>query len=168
MQIAAVQDALASGAPETVAVSQDDKTRLDTGKLLLVDNQADPALGTVRLKAIFPNQARRLWPGMFVHIQLTTSVQHDGLTIPLDAVQQGPLGQFVFVVDADKRVEMRPVSVSETLKGVALVDKGLHANEIVVVRGQYRLSPGTSVKLMDPNNPGAVPNPSTAGSGMLP
>jgi membrane fusion protein, multidrug efflux system len=163
-----VQDALAKGPLETIAFSQDGKTQLDTGQLLLVDNQADPTSGTVRLKAIFPNQQRRLWPLTFVNVRLVTSVQHNGLTVPLDAIQQGPQGQFVFVVGQDHKVAMRPVSVRETLTGEALIDKGLSAGEAVVVRGQYRLSQGTLVALADPYNPSAVPNPSTATSGMLP
>jgi len=96
------------------------------------------------------------------------SVQHDGLTVPLAAVQQGPQGQYVFVVGRDRKVAMQPISVRQTLAGDALIDKGLSPGEAVVVRGQYRLSPGTLVSLADPSNPGAVPNPSTASSGMLP
>jgi multidrug efflux system membrane fusion protein len=163
-----VQDGLAKGPLETIAFSQDGKTQLDTGQLLLVDNQADPTSGTVRLKAIFPNQQRQLWPGTFVNVRLVISVQQNALTVPLDAIQQGPQGQFVFVVGQDHKVAIRPVSVRETLTGEALIDKGLSAGEDVVVRGQYRLSQGTLVALADPNNPSAVPNPSTASSGMLP
>ena len=163
-----MQDALAKGPLETIAFSQDGKTQLDTGQLLLVDNQADPTSGTVRLKALFPNPQRRLWPGTFVSVWLITSVQQNGLIVPLDAIQQGPQGQFVFVAGQDRKVAMRPVSVRETLNGEALIEKGLSAGETVVVRGQYRLSPGTLVSLADPNNPEAVPNPSTASSGMLP
>jgi len=163
-----VQDALAKGPLETIAFSQDGKTQLDTGQLLLVDNQADPTSGTVRLKAIFPNPHLRLWPGTFVNVRLVTSVQHNALTVPLDAIQQGQQGQFVFVVGEDHKVAVRPVSVRETLTGEALIDKGLSPGEDVVVRGQYRLSQGTLVSLADPNNPSAVPNPSTASSGMLP
>jgi membrane fusion protein, multidrug efflux system len=166
--IPTVEDALAKGPLKTIAFGQDDKTQLDTGQLLLVDNQADPNSGTVRLKAIFPNPHLKLWPGTFVNVRLVISVQHNGLTVPLDALQQGPQGQFVFVVGQDHKVGMRPVSVGDTLTGEALVDKGLAAGENVVVRGQYRLSPGTLVTLADPNNPSAVPNPSTASSGMLP
>jgi multidrug efflux system membrane fusion protein len=163
-----VQDAMAHGPLEAVAFSQDDKSKLDTGKLLVVNNQADPGSGTVQLKAQFPNQERRLWPGTFVNVRLVLSVERGGLTVPLDAIQQGPQGQMVFVVDPDHKVSMRPVSIRQSLNGVALIDKGLAAGETVVVRGQYRLSPGTVVTLSDPNNPGAVPNPSTASSGMLP
>ena len=167
-EIPEVQDALAKGPLETIAFSQDGKTQLDTGQLLLVDNQADPTSGTVRLKAIFPNPHLRLWPGTFVNVRLVTSVQHNALTVPLDAIQQGQQGQFVFVVGQDHKVAVRPVSVRETLTGEALIDKGLSPGEDVVVRGQYRLSQGTLVSLADPNNPSAVPNPSTASSGMLP
>ncbi len=88
--------------------------------------------------------------------------------MPLDAVQQGPQGQIVFVVGEDHKAALRPVSVRQTLNGEALIDKGLSAGETVVVRGQYRLSPGTPVTLANPNDPNAVPNPSTASSGMLP
>src|ERR1700722_1849385 len=163
-----VQKALATGTVKAIALSQDGKTELDTGQVSVVDNQADPTSGTVRLKAIFPNPHRRLWPGTFVDVQVVTAVQHDGLTVPLAAIHQGPQGQYVFVVGQDHKVTMQPVSVRESLAGEALIDKGVNAGESVVVRGQYRLSPGTLVALADPNDPGAVPNPSTASSGMLP
>ena len=163
-----VQDALRQGPLRANAFSQDDKTQLDTGTLLLVDNQADPGSGTVRLKATFPNEQRRLWPGTFVNVQLVTAIQHDGLTIPLDAVQQGPQGQYVFVVGAERKAAVRPISVRQSFRGEALVDKGLSVGEAVVVRGQYRLLPGSLVSLADPNDPNAVPNPSTASAGMLP
>ena len=163
-----VQDAVAKGPLQAIAYSQDDKTQLDTGSLLVVNNQADPSSGTVQLKAVFPNQQRQLWPGTFVSIRLVLSTQHDALTVPLDAVQQGPQGRIVFVVGQDHKVALRPVSMRQSLNGVALIETGLHAGETVVVRGQYRLSPGTLVSLANPNDPDAVPNPSTASSGMLP
>jgi multidrug efflux system membrane fusion protein len=163
-----VLDALRRGPLGANAFGQDDKTQLDTGTLLLVDNQADPGSGTVRLKATFPNEQRRLWPGTFVNVQLVTAIQHDGLTIPLDAVQQGPQGQYVFVIGADRKAAVRAVSVRQSFRGEALVDKGLSVGEAVVVRGQYRLLPGSLVSLADPNDPGAVPNPSTASAGMMP
>ena len=167
--IAEVQDAMAKGPLQAIAFSQDDRTQLDTGNLVVVNNQADPGSGTIQLKAEFPNPQRHLWPGEFVNVQLVVSTVHDGLTIPLDAIQQGPQGRrVVFVVGQDRKIEIRPVSIRQSLRGVALIDKGLTAGETVVVRGQYRLQPGTPVTLADPNNPDAVPNPSTASSGMLP
>jgi membrane fusion protein, multidrug efflux system len=163
-----VQNAVANGPLQAVAFSQDDKTQLDTGNLLVVNNQADPGSGTVQLKAVFPNQQRQLWPGTFVNVRLVLSTQHDALTVPLDAVQQGPQGQVVFVVGQDHKVALRPVSMRQSFNGVALIDKGLNAGDTVVIRGQYRLSPGTLVTLANPNDADAVPNPSTASSGMLP
>ena len=166
--ISAIQNAMAKGPLQAIAFSQDDKTQLDTGSLLVVNNQADASSGTVQLKAVFPNQQHQLWPGTFVNVQLIVSTEHDGLTVPLDAVQQGPQGQVVFVVGQDHKIAIRPVSMRQSFKGVALIEEGLNAGETVVVRGQYRLSPGTLVTLADPNDPNAVPNPSTASSGMLP
>jgi len=163
-----VQEALAKGSVKTIALSADGKTELDTGTLEAIDNQASTASGTIGLKAIFPNSDRRLWPGMFVNVRVVTQVQDNGLAVPLDAVQQGPQGQYVFVIGPDHKVAMQPVSVRETLTGEALIDKGLSAGETVVVRGQYRLTPGTVVSLADPTNPAAVPNPTTASAGLLP
>ena len=166
--ISEVQAAMANGSLQATARSQDDKNELDVGKLEVVDNRADPRSGTIQLKAIFPNQHLKLWPGTFVNVRLVTATEHNALTVPLDAIQQGPQGSFVFVVGQDNKATVQPVSVRQTFGGEALVEKGLSAGETVVLRGQYRLSPGTLVTLTDPNNPGAVPNPSTKSSGMLP
>ncbi len=163
-----VQDALAKGLVKVIALGQDGKTELDTGTLAAIDNQANVTSGTINLKAIFPNPHRRLWPGMFVNIRVIAGVQDNGLTVPLDAVQQGPQGQFVFVVDRGHKVSVQPVSVRETLNGEALIDKGLSAGQTVVVRGQYRLTPGAMVSLANPNDPAAVPNPTPASAGLLP
>jgi multidrug efflux system membrane fusion protein len=163
-----VQGALARGPVKVIALSADGKTELDTGTLAALDNQANTTSGTITLKAIFPNKDRKLWPGMFVNVRVVTQVQDNGLTVPLDAVQQGPQGQFVFVVDADHKVAIQPVSVLETLNGEALIDKGLSAGETVVVRGQYRLAPGAVVSLDNPNNPAAVANPTPASAGLSP
>jgi multidrug efflux system membrane fusion protein len=165
-----IQDAMAQaqGPLQAIAFSQDGKTELDRGALLVVNNQADPGSGTVQFKAQFPNEKRQLWPGAFVNVQLVLSTEKNGLTIPLDAVEQGPQGQIVYVVDSDRKIAIRPVSMRQSLAGQALIDNGLSAGETVVVRGQYRLSAGTLVTLADPNNPNAVPNPTAAGAGMLP
>jgi membrane fusion protein, multidrug efflux system len=163
-----VQEALAKGSVKAIALSADGKTELETGTLAAIDNQANTTSGTITLKAIFANPDRKLWPGMFVNVRVVTQIQDNGLTVPLDAVQQGPQGRYVFVVGPDHKVAMQPVSVRETLNGEALIDKGLSAGETVVVRGQYRLTPGTVVSLANPNDPAAVPNPTPASAGLLP
>jgi multidrug efflux system membrane fusion protein len=119
--IPAAQEALATGPVKVVALSTDGRTELETGALAAIDNQAKTTSGAISLEAIFPNKDRRLWPGMFVNIRVVTRVQHNGLTIPLDALQQGPRGQYVFVVDRGQKARMQPVSVRETLNGKALI-----------------------------------------------
>jgi membrane fusion protein, multidrug efflux system len=166
--IPAVQEALAKGPVKAIALSADGKTELASGVLAALDNQANTTSGTITLKATFPNEHRKLWPGMFVNIRVVTQVQENGLTVPLDAVLQGPQGQFVFVVGSDHKVATQPVSVRETLNGQALIDKGLSAGDTVVVRGQYRLTPGTVVSLANPDDPAAVANPTPASAGLLP
>ena len=163
-----VQNALRRGSVEAIALSADGRTELDKGTLAAIDNQANTNSGTIALKAIFPNSARRLWPGMFVNVRVVTETAENGLTVPLDAVQQGPQGQYVFVIGADKKVAMRPVTVRETLNGEALIDKGLAAGDTVVVRGQYRLTPGAEVSPVDPTDAGTVPNPTPGSAGLLP
>jgi membrane fusion protein, multidrug efflux system len=163
-----VQDALDKGPVKVIALSADGKIALDSGTLAAIDNQANATSGTITLKAIFPNSRRRLWPGMFVNVEVVTAVQKNGPTIPLDAVQQGPQGQYVFVVGPNRKVSPQPVSVRETLNGKALIGNGLQAGETVVVRGQYRLIPGAAVSLANPDNPAVVPNPTTASAGLLP
>jgi membrane fusion protein, multidrug efflux system len=163
--IAAVQAAMARGPVQATVYDQSGRKELDVGSLLSINNQASPTSGTVQLKATFPNEHRQLWPGTYVNVDLTTSVVPNALTIPTNALQQNDKGQFVYVVDADNRVSVRPVEVAQRLHAVALISKGLEAGETVVVQGQYRLTPGTHVVATAPSE---APNPSTASAGMLP
>ncbi|WP_245297707.1 efflux RND transporter periplasmic adaptor subunit [Methylobacterium radiotolerans] len=163
--IAAVQAALTRGPVAATAYDQSGARALDTGTLLLINNQADPRSGTVQLKAVFPNAQRQLWAGSFVNAAVTTSVEKGGLTIPTNALQVSDKGQFVYVVGADDTVSVRPVTVKQRTRGVALVADGLKEGETVVVQGQYRLKPGTRIT---PASPDQVPDTSTASAGMLP
>ena len=160
-----VQDALAKGDVKAVALDQTGTGTLDIGKLLLINNQADPATGTVQLKALFPNLGRRLWPGVFVNVALTTSVVKGALTVPTDAIQQGAHGDYVFVIGSDQKVAIASVTVAQRSQAVALVNSGLKPDETVVVQGQYRLVPGTTVVASPASR---VANASTATSGLLP
>jgi multidrug efflux system membrane fusion protein len=163
--IAQVQDALSAGKVETVAYDQAGTKMLDSGQLLLVNNQADPATGTVQLKALFPNPQRRLWPGTFVNVELTTSVAKAAFTVPADAVQQGPQGAFIYVVGDGSKADVRPVETGQQRRDVAVITKGLNPGETVVVQGQYRLTAGVAVV---PFKPADVPSSSTATAGLLP
>ncbi len=163
--IAAVQAALNRGPVAATAYDQSGDRKLDTGTLLLINNQADPRSGTVQLKAVFPNAQRQLWAGCFVNAVVTTSVEKGALTVPTNALQVSDTGQFVYVVGADDTVSVRPVTVKQRTRGVALVADGLKDGETVVVQGQYRLKPGTRIT---PASPDQVPDTSTASAGMLP
>ncbi|KIF65895.1 multidrug transporter [Streptomyces sp. AcH 505] len=163
-----VQQALATGAASVEAYDATDKTKLDQGQLLLVDNQVDAATGTVQLKATFPNAQRKLWPGAFVNIHLAIAVRHDALTVPLAAVQQGPDGAYVYVVKPDDTATVQPVTVGQTRDGAAMIDSGLAANQSVVVTGQYRLTEGAKVEIVTGDQQSRVQNASTASAGMLP
>jgi multidrug efflux system membrane fusion protein len=163
--IPAVQDALTAGPVVATVYDQAGTKRLDVGKLLLINNQADPATGTVQLKAEFPNQKRLLWPGAFVNVELTVRVVHNGMTVPTDALQQGANGPLVFVVGPDEKVAARTVQVAQRNRGVALISEGLKPDESVVTQGQYRLADGTTIT---PSPPEQVANESAASSGLLP
>jgi len=93
-----IQSQMATGPLAVFAYSQDNKVQLDAGKLDLIDNQIVQTTGTIRLRASFPNDQRRLWPGELVNAHLLLETRHDGLTIPASAIQQGPNGSFVWVI----------------------------------------------------------------------
>jgi len=116
------------------------------GRLAFVDNQVDTLTGMVRLKATFPNEDHRLWPGRFVNVALTISKQQDAVVVPTSAVQTGQRGTFVFVVRGDSTVDMRPVSVGANVHERTVLSEGVQAGEVVVTDGQLRLTPGVKVR----------------------
>jgi multidrug efflux system membrane fusion protein len=120
----------------------------------------------VQLKATFPNANRALWPGEFVNVRLIARLQHDAITVPLSALQQGQSGALVYVVQPDGTVQQRPVTVAQTLDGRALIDQGLKAGDTVVTAGQYRLSNGIKVTEVAAGDP-QVQNSSESSAGML-
>ena len=115
------------------------------GWLSFIDNTIDSTSGTIGVKATFENQDGVLWPGAFVTVAVTVTVEADALAVPLAAVQTGQDGRFVFVVKPDSTVEVRPVMVAREADDQAVIGSGLSENETVVVEGQLRLSPGTKV-----------------------
>ena len=119
----------------------------------------------MQLKAIFPNPQHRLWPGVFVNVQLTTSTVANGLTVPTDAVQQGAHGEFLYTVGADGKAAVQQVRVGQRERGTALVTSGLKSGETVVVQGQYQLTEGTPVRSAAADQ---VANDTPANAGLLP
>jgi membrane fusion protein, multidrug efflux system len=118
------------------------------GELTFVDNAVDQTTGMVQLKATFPNQDRRLWPGQFVDVVLTLTERPDSVTVPTAAVQDGQDGAYVFVVGPEDKAEMRPVEVAfVTPDGEAVIATGLSGGETVVTDGHLRVSPGGKVSV---------------------
>jgi multidrug efflux system membrane fusion protein len=153
-QIAAARD---KGVLAVTALDADGATELDQGTLALIDNQIDPATGSIKLKASFPNGKRTLWPGQFVNIRLRVGEVHDGLTVSSRVIQRGPKGFFAFVIKPDSTVEARPIETGPEDRGQVLVTKGLSAGEHVVTDGQLRLQPGTLVQATEEKTAAAEP-----------
>lgn len=116
-----------------------------TGPVTFMDNAVDPATGTIRLKATLENDGERLTPGQFVNVSLTIERLTGVVTVPAEAVQQGPKGTFIFVLAADDTATQRPVEASPIQDGIAVV-RGLQAGETVVTDGHIRLTPGAKAK----------------------
>jgi multidrug efflux system membrane fusion protein len=110
----------------------------------VIDNTVDPSTGTIRLKAVFDNRERLLWPGQFVNVLLRLDSSEE-TTVPSEAIQAGQQGQFVYVVKADKTAEFRPVAVGSTVGGKAVIEKGVAPGETVVTDGQLLLYPGARI-----------------------
>jgi membrane fusion protein, multidrug efflux system len=140
----------ASSGVSVLAFDQNDKEQLAEGHLLLIDNQIDQTTSTIRLKAEFPNEDERLWPGEFVRIRILITNHKDAVTVPPVAVQRGPDGFYVWVVKPDNTVEQRPIGAQMVSDDVAIATKGLTAGERVVVNGQSRLDVGSHVAIKTP------------------
>jgi len=135
------------------AWDRDLRTRLGAGTLAAIDNQVDPATGTVRLKALFANDDRALFPNQFVNARLLVDTLRGVVIVPNAAVQRSPQGAFVYVVKTDATVDLRIVEVQGTDGDEAAVVKGLTGGETVVTDGLEKLRPGSKVAL--PKAPGA-------------
>ncbi|GGC61243.1 transporter [Siccirubricoccus deserti] len=129
------------------------------GELLTLDNAVDPQTGTIKLKAIFPNDDGKLWPGAFVTVRLQVETVPDVTTIPLVAVQRGPEGAFAFVLKPDRTVEQRMLQLGPLTATEAVVRQGVAAGERVVTSGGLRLTPGTAVAVSEDGAPVAPPEP---------
>jgi membrane fusion protein, multidrug efflux system len=140
-----IRKSATAGPVEVQALSADDQSRLAAGTLSLIDNQIDPATGTIRLKGMFDNADEALWPGAFVNTRLVVGIDKDAVTVPARALQRGPDGQYLFVIKPDMTVEIRNVVVAQVEDGIAAISNGLSAGEQIVVDGQYRLDQGSKV-----------------------
>ena len=119
--------------------------RLSEGELLTVDSSIDVSTGTIKLKAVFPNDDNHLWPGQFVNVRLRLATEAGATTIPSPAVQRGPNGLYVFLLKPDNTVVAQPITVGQDDGQVAKVNAGVEPGSKVVTTGQSRLTNGTQV-----------------------
>jgi multidrug efflux system membrane fusion protein len=130
---------------QVVALTRDGRKQIASGKLSFIDSQVSASSGQIQLKAEFDNGDSQLWPGELVSARVLLNTQRDATVVPVTAVQQGPKGAYVYVVNADQRVEPRHVEASAVVAGEQWIRDGLKPGETVVVQGQSRIAPGIKV-----------------------
>lgn len=135
---------------------EDGSVHAQPGRLLFSDLAVDPNTGSVQLRAVFPNPKRDLLPGTFVRIRFPEAVADNAIRLPTRAVQTGPQGQFVMVVDAEGKVAPLPVKTGAMAGTDWIVSEGLKGGEQVIVNGLQKARPGSPVKPV-PWNPAAAP-----------
>lgn len=168
-QLPEIARAMREGPVKVLAMSTDGREILAEGTLSLINNEVDPASGTVRLKATFENKGDRLWPGLSVNTRLLVRTLRAVVAVPEDAIQRGPNELFVFVAKEDGTAEKRNVRVGPFTEGLAVIEQGLRPGERVVTLGQSRLQAGTRLEIATPapaktaeNGPVAAPAQSGA------
>jgi multidrug efflux system membrane fusion protein len=128
------------------------------GELTFIDSGVNVQTGTIQLKGTFSNEQAQLSPGQFVSVVLKLTEQPNVITVPAQAVQTGQKGKFVFVVKPDKTVEVRDITVGDTLTNETVIEKGLKSGETVVTDGQFNLTPGATVQVKSASENGATGN----------
>lgn len=151
-QLPYINEAQSAQALKTIALTTDGKKTLSEGELSVVNNQVDTTSGTIRLKAVFDNKNHALWPGQSVSTRLLVDTLKDATVIPDDAVQHGVDGLYAFAVNPDNKAELRGIKVSKSIDGRSVVDQGLSPGERVIVSGQYKVQPGSTVAVAVANS----------------
>lgn len=144
------------------ALDRAQQTKLATGSLLTLDNQVDTTTGTVRLKAIFPNQDLSLFPSQFVNARLLVDTQQKANLVPAAAIQRNAQGTFVYVIKPDQTATMQTITVGTSDAGLTAVE-GLQPGDEIAITGFDKLQDGAKVKVS--NGPGGTSTPPNNGSG---
>jgi multidrug efflux system membrane fusion protein len=153
--IARVLDKMKDSAPLKTEIYNREQTQLlATGELTSLDNQIDPATGTLRLKAELPNDDMRLFPNQFVNVRLLIDVVPNAVVVPAAGVRRGPQGAQCYVLRDDDTVDLRKVDAGENIRDEIVIRSGVQAGERVVVEGTERLRSGVQVEVKDADSPG--------------
>jgi len=161
-QLPQVFDQLHKGAAQlsVEAYDRDNTQKIATGKLLTIDNQIDVTTGTYKLKAIFNNEDSSLFPNQFVNTHLLVDTKRNLSLVPLAALQRGPQGTYVYVVENGNTVKIHNITVAQTTAGTVGISAGLAPGEVVVTDGQDKLQDGT--KVVPNQSPTAPTSPANA------
>ena len=147
---------LNKGPLPVTALSTDGSQIYAEGQLELFNNQVDSSSGTIRLKAAFKNDDKKLWPGLSVSTRMTVSTRENVVLVPSDGVLRGQKGFYAYVVGPDNKVTQRVLKITLMDQTQAVIDDGVKAGEMVVTAGQYRLQPGALVKVSPPDEKTAL------------
>ena len=146
-QLPDIHDANAAGAVKVTALTTDGKKVLSEGLLAVVNNTVDTSSGTIRLKANFANKDHQLWPGQSVSTRLLVATLPKAIVVPDDAIQHGIDGLYAYAVNADNKAELRKLKVGASVDGRTVIEHGLNAGDRVIVAGQYKVQPGSTVSV---------------------
>jgi membrane fusion protein, multidrug efflux system len=155
---------LNAGTPlEVFAYDRANVKMLATGRVMALDSQIDTTTGTVKVRAQFDNADNALFPNQFVNAQLLVKTLHNVVTVPTAAIQRGAPGTYVYVINVDNTVSVRPIKNGPTDGPIAAVDSGLSVGERVVVDGTDRLRDGARVIIPGARSatPAAAGNPAS-------
>ncbi len=144
-RLAEIKRAMAAGQLKIEAVIPNEPGSTEAGTISFLDNAVNPATGTIKLKGVFANKSRKLWPGQFTDVVMTLGSRQNAVVVPTQAIQTSQQGEFVYVVKSDNKVEMRLVTAAAAGEE-SIIEKGLAAGETVVTDGQLRLTPGAVVE----------------------
>jgi multidrug efflux system membrane fusion protein len=168
-QLAAVRARVATGAILPVDVyNQDNTAEIELGQLATIDNQMDTTTGTVKLRAILPNQGDKLFPNQFVNAHLLVDTLKNAVRVPVAAVQQGQQGSFVWTLGTDDKVKAQTVTLGPVDGNFQQVLTGLDAGQRVVTDGTDRLADGMTVTVPAISATNPATSPKKTGQGAAP
>lgn len=127
-----------------VSVGNDAKSTYE-GEVLVIDNQVDPSIAAVRVRAQIPNEKMSLLPGQFARVSLNANTLRDAIAVPSEAIVISPKGRLVYIVDKDDKIQAKPIKVIYEYKGSAVIS-GIESGDRVVVEGKQNLRPGSKIK----------------------
>ena len=145
-RLSEIKRAMAAGQLKIEAVIPNEPGGTEVGTISFLDNAVNPATGTIKLKGVFANKSRKLWPGQFTDVLITLASRQNAVVVPTHAIQTSQQGDFVYVVTPDNKAEVRQVTSAVAAGGETVIEKGLAPGETVVVDGQLRLTPGATVE----------------------